>query len=298
MMAAGEAHATMAGTGTVDEAVCRLCRGVFVACGKIPKYVAVREGEKLFRDFDLRRCTGCGSLKVSISDGEMLGHLHVASYTDPKNESRFLSAREEYFRWLAREHLRDVAHGSSVLDFGSSYGHFVAVLAGLGYQVTGLEIVDPVRSVAASNYPGARFLSALDDLRGEEGSFAAAFLIDSLYCCPDPLAIVNRVRELLMPGGLLVARLTNRIWYWKLNHLLGRKVTEAILGDSRWIFSSRGAVRLLEQSGMREIRIRYWERGKRMSWRKSAGYHAMGLLGDLSRGRLALTPGMIVSCRK
>src|SRR6185503_9397268 len=186
MMSAAQPHGTMAQPQTAEGAVCRLCGGVFASCGKIPKYVAVKDGEKLFRDFDLRRCTGCGSLNVLITDAEMLGHLQVASYTNPENESRFLSARQEYFRWLAREHLRGVARGSPVLDFGSSYGHFTAILAELGYRATGVEIVDSVRSVAASNHSGSRFLATLDDARGEEGSFAAAFLVDSLYCCPDP----------------------------------------------------------------------------------------------------------------
>jgi len=283
---------------TVGQALCTLCRGNFVLCGKIPKYVGVSEGKLVFREFDLRRCIACGSVNVLISDADMLSHLQVASYTNPKNESRYLNARQDYFRWLAHEHLRGVSHGAAVLDFGSSYGHFAAVLGEMGYSVTGVEIVDKVRSVAASHYPRARFVAMLDDLKSAQGTFAAAFLVDSLYCCPDPLATVNAIRSLLIPGGLLVARLTNRIWYWKLSHLLRRKVTETILGDSRWVFTARGAVRLLEQAAMSEVRVRYWERGKRMSWRKRAGYHAMGMLADLSRGVLALTPGIIVTARK
>jgi len=107
--------------------------------------------------------------------------------------------------------LRMVGSNKSVIEFGCSSGHMTAALAERGCQVLG---VDVDAAATAANRAAQRVLVAdldrpdfLVDLQGHR--FDVALFGDVLEHLRDPLGALRAVRELLAPGGYVVACVPN-----------------------------------------------------------------------------------------
>lgn len=120
----------------------------------------------------------------------------------PSDEGFDTARRKE----LLRKALRQFPAGSPVLDAGCGNGDFSNFLAGLGYQVTGVDVSGTVTRRNRYTYPHIRFsVASLDEgLPFDHESFAAAWsseVMEHLFDIHTALAELNRV---LQPGGVLV----------------------------------------------------------------------------------------------
>lgn len=112
--------------------------------------------------------------------------------------------------------------GRTVLDLGCADGYLAAILAARGYRVTGIERPDGTGKA----FPSEVTLIHADldgGLPTLEGRFDYVLCADILEHLRDPRRLLEQIRGVLAPGGLLVASLPNSgNLYFRLNVLAGR----------------------------------------------------------------------------
>jgi len=97
--------------------------------------------------------------------------------------------------------------GGRALDVGSGYGFFRKALADAGFAHEGVEISAHARRVARETY-GFETLADLADLPVQP-SFHLVTLWDVLEHVPDPIDLLARCRQLLLPGGVVALKTPN-----------------------------------------------------------------------------------------
>ena len=158
--------------------------------------------------------------------------------------------------------LSQLKPGDRIMDVGCGAGATAAMLADMGFLVTG---VDPSTSgirVAEQSHPKMRFAerSAYDDLAAEFGEFDAVVSLEVVEHCYWPRLFADNVFALLRPGGLAVIS-TPFHGYWKNLALAlsgGFDAHWAPLWDGGHIkFWSRKTLRaLLDETGFVDIEFR------------------------------------------
>jgi SAM-dependent methyltransferase len=143
---------------------------------------------------------------------------------------------------------------SDVLDLGCGNGGLLAALRDRGHRVVGVE-PDPVArgmAVARGLEVHAGHADAPPATLPAAG-FDAVVLAHVLHLCLDPLAVLERVRASLRPGGLLVCEVVN-------NEARGREAA----GDCwRWLdiprhltlFTATSLSRLAARAGLEQVRM-------------------------------------------
>jgi SAM-dependent methyltransferase len=109
--------------------------------------------------------------------------------------------------------------GAPVLELGCGTGRLLVALAGDGYEVTGVDVSAPMLELARRKVIAQELEARVDllqrDMRELElaGRFNLAFAAINSFMhmetADDQLATLNRIREHLNPGGLLVLDLFN-----------------------------------------------------------------------------------------
>ena len=125
----------------------------------------------------------------------------------PKAKNVYRSARLALTRLRRlRAHL---APQCKVLDVGSGSGEFVCALNAAGYTATGIE-ADPVYAEFARREYGADLRTGgVLEVDIASGSFDAISLFHVLEHQPDPLAVLRRLQNWLVPGGCLILEVPN-----------------------------------------------------------------------------------------
>jgi SAM-dependent methyltransferase len=106
---------------------------------------------------------------------------------------------------IIREHVR----GTRALDFGCGTGRSTRFLRGLGFDVTGVDISEPMLAQARSRDPGGAYhLVADGDLPALPGGaydlVLSAFTFDNVPTAERKVALFRALRSSLAPGGRLV----------------------------------------------------------------------------------------------
>lgn len=115
--------------------------------------------------------------------------------------------------WLQRWLALAVSHAGDgpVLEIGCGHGDDTAVLAGAGLKVTAFDLSRTAVAVARARVPSAGI--ECRDIRDPFplGEAAAGLVVASLslhyFGWEETVAIVQRIRQVLRPGGLLLCRL-------------------------------------------------------------------------------------------
>ena len=107
---------------------------------------------------------------------------------------------------LLRKALADLQAGARILDAGCGSGEFLLFLAGLGYEVTGVDLSPAAISKAKAVVPVARLEAASLEQRlpFASGAFAAIWCTEVLEHLFDVHSALTELNRVLMPGGLLI----------------------------------------------------------------------------------------------
>ncbi|MCP2257362.1 Methyltransferase domain-containing protein [Streptoalloteichus tenebrarius] len=129
--------------------------------------------------------------------------------------------------------LRRFDGGRTVLDIGCGTGRDAGYLASVGHTVTGLDLSERMLAHARERYPDVEFT------RGDMRSFDLGRVFDAIICLDSAFlychrneeltAFLDRCREHLRPGGLLVAEMRNGAFFLGNTELLDGTRTRSVL---------------------------------------------------------------------
>jgi hypothetical protein len=118
---------------------CSICDGPTQPVGRAT--FKIKEGQLVTA---IHYCRACDVYGRDVKGTKLVDHYYVASYTDIRNEDRFLNERKGFFEYilsLAEESRGPLVGGNPVLvDFGCSYGHMLEVAQKRGYTTVGIEM--------------------------------------------------------------------------------------------------------------------------------------------------------------
>lgn len=115
----------------------------------------------------------------------------------------------------AARQLREIQAGTGIrpgpaLDLGSGYGYFRKALADAGFEHQGIEISLHARKVAEHLYGFSTLAGTLDDhARALSGRFQLITLWDVIEHVADPVLLLSRVTDCLLPGGVVAIKTPN-----------------------------------------------------------------------------------------
>jgi SAM-dependent methyltransferase len=174
-------------------------------------------------------------------------------------EEHYAGTSEEYVyrsddnvQLLKRQYarLRDILerlrpNRGSLLDIGCSAGHFLSIMQ--GWKRHGTEIVREVAAIAGRISGGEIHAGPFETYPGLPGSFDVITLQDVFDHFIDPKANLERCRELLKPGGLIVIKVHNiGCLYAKLS---GKRFYAILPPDHLYYYNERSLGYLLRQGG-------------------------------------------------
>lgn len=185
----------------------------------LPKVWTQRRG----RPFGIYLEPDHGQLHPPPTDAELQDFYDI--YYAPRDEQRvradlldravsFVASRLDRTSNLEPEQVHDLLGGrpARVLEVGCGRGELLAGIAALGHRVQGVEPNATARSQAAARGLAVTggFAEDLPTLPGVAGErFDIVLMQHVLEHFRDPIGILGHVRDLLVPGGLLVCEVPN-----------------------------------------------------------------------------------------
>ena len=242
-------------------------------------------------------CGPCDIFYRRVDQRRLVSHYYAASYVQGKNEESLFRGRVEFFRWilsLGREYGAVRAAGEPglpvLLDFGSAYGHLLRLAGEQGFHAVGVELNEDL--VRACRKRGLTVYGGIDEVPGKVDVVTA---LDSLYCVADPRSLLAALRDKLQPGGVFLARVTNRNLFARLRAKFVHPGDFSVIGDATVSYSLKGIRKLLDSSGFRiQAVIPDHGQGKKLGARRRLFYGFTYLLTLAALKRRVLTPGIIV----
>lgn len=173
------------------------------------------DGRILFQAADWRvvECGGCGLIRqwpplAQDRAATIYGNIYPA---EPAGAESRPAPRRKPARSLL--HLRDevvsrhAARPGRILDIGCSYGELIASFAGTGWRTTGIDLCAPAVEEAKRRGLDCR-VSSVEAFQ-PEAPLDAITMSHVLEHVPDPIAVLNRIKTWLAPGGTLHVRVPN-----------------------------------------------------------------------------------------
>jgi len=163
--------------------------------------------------YRLRRCWDCELVFVTprLRDDTLATLYGEEFYFPPESPFGAVAGGvQELIQAARRQVVEKRAVVGRLLDIGSGDGAFVHHMASHGWDAIGLDFSPAAGELAARRGLRGRFLQgSLAEHDLPQGSLDAVTLWQVLEHIGEPLPLLQRVRTLLKPGGLLVASVPN-----------------------------------------------------------------------------------------
>jgi 2-polyprenyl-3-methyl-5-hydroxy-6-metoxy-1,4-benzoquinol methylase len=163
----------------------------------------------LSRHGDIVQCNRCRLVfsNPQLQQGQILDIYRAVE--DPLYQEETAAREQTFARSLLQLHAFAKPPGR-LLDVGCYTGVFMKTAAAAGWKVTGVELSAWAAAIAQREGHGQVHASALEDAGLETASFDVVTLWDVLEHLSRPAAMLENVRRLLKPGGV-VAVSTHRV---------------------------------------------------------------------------------------
>jgi 2-polyprenyl-3-methyl-5-hydroxy-6-metoxy-1,4-benzoquinol methylase len=159
-------------------------------------------------EFRVMRCTGCG---LCVTEPR-IPQDERAKYYEPDEQAGEGKATRIgiYQKRLADRLQRAIGNGAGkrVLDIGCGQGVFLEMMRDRGFEVCGVELGEESSRIARER--GLNVITGdLSSLDAEKESFDAVLMSHLMEHVDDPVALLESVRDLLKPGGVVLISLPN-----------------------------------------------------------------------------------------
>ncbi len=255
------------------------------------------ERDRKFEDgpFTLFTCRGCGLVYVTPRlTGQALHDVYDESYWRSKNPKQrgyadYASESKLYLKTFQKRMAlvsRWLPERARILDVGCAAGYFLRIAREHGHDVHGVELSAAIAVEAQKALGEDRVhVGTLDDavaaMDYRPRSFDMVTLWDVIEHLPEPQAVLDRIRELLKPGGRLLLETQNVASRWA--RLLGRRWHHYKHDEHLYHFDPQTIRRLLEERGFRVLACGSKYAGK---------YVSFAFLAERA-GRLGRLPGLL-----
>lgn len=163
------------------------------------KYSGFMHGWEGEFSLQLFQCAGCGHIwHAEHPDQESLFGMYAhgrrmrVTSADRPPTNRMCREMQQFARLIGKRHL-----DQDLLDFGSGAGRWSVAADLAGFQVTGYE-------PSAARIPSQSRIRQVTDLGELEGAqFSAVNLEQVLEHVPDPVGLLQTIKSLMRPGGVL-----------------------------------------------------------------------------------------------
>ncbi len=160
--------------------------------------------------FVLKRCCECGLVFNSPRlSRERLGDLYRRNYYFFSRPAgvEFERIRNAYLRTVA--HLPDATPGT-LLEVGSAKGYMLALMAGRGWRVTGVELAEDAARFSRRRFGVEVFTGTLEEFRNtDDRRFDVVLAQDVLEHVSEPGPFLRSAYDCLRPGGCLIVDTPN-----------------------------------------------------------------------------------------
>jgi SAM-dependent methyltransferase len=247
---------------------------------------AVVNSKSIVSAYQISSCKSCGILIREIENNDLSKYFIKSVYTDIANESDNYCNRIKFLEYIFSLALQYKNTIVNWLDYGSSYGHLLALLNDNKVNGVGIEVSDEVQHYTQNRE--FEVYKMIEDLPAN-ASFSVISLIDSFYYSPSPKSLLKEIYGVLDDDGLLIIRIVNRNL---------RKKTCTALVDHTVGFSKQSIRILLKQCGFEILKTIYFEKGKRRSAKVKCFYLTSLFLYITTFGLINIVPGYILIIRK
>jgi 2-polyprenyl-3-methyl-5-hydroxy-6-metoxy-1,4-benzoquinol methylase len=249
-------------------------------CGSAERRLKFEDGP-----FSVVTCTECDLTYVTprLNDAALIDEVYDENYwrsTAAKERGYTDYAADEplYLKTYRRRMSvvrRHFDQPGRVLDVGCAAGFFLSVMQGEGWDVTGLEPSDSIRT-HAQRLIGEDNVRAglLGTVELEPASFDLITMWDVIEHIPDAARALREVRRLLAPGGKLLIETQNIDS--RAAKVLGKRWQHYKHAEHIYHFNPKTISRLLGEAGFEILENRPWLGGK---------YVSMGFIAERA-GRL------------
>jgi SAM-dependent methyltransferase len=141
-----------------------------------------------------------------------------------------------------------------LLDIGCGYGFFLNAMKQHHWEVTGIEISKDGRQYARHQYGIDVYSKPLETLSLPDGYFDAVTLFYVIEHIADPLTVLNEVKRILKPGGLVLIRWPHTTPIIKMLGPLSKRLDLYHTPYHLYDFSKQTIERVLTLSGLADIK--------------------------------------------
>ncbi len=228
------------------------------------------------------KCAHCGMVFVNPQPTEnaLQNYYSAQNLMQQESWSSYFEHQPKQIADLWSRRFRDIrrlTNGRNVrlLDVGSGYGDFLHTARQAGWQVHGFEFSEPVAEISRKKYGISVAVGEIFDLPAARNSFDVITIWHVLEHLRNPLAVLKRCRELLVPGGILVIEVPNL-------HFLARKSYRFPLSMTLHLyhFSARTLPPLVERASFKVLECRPGHTG--YLYRSKAKIYAMKCIYGIS----------------
>jgi len=241
-----------------------LATSICPACGK-----PAAEASRAWKFVNARgetewlRCASCQSY---FMDGEYdlaseIQHTQQMTWGDAEQGAQLNQFKQRMYKAILSQLTKVVSPSDkTLLDVGCSYGGFMEAAAGVGFKVSGFDIVPEAVAYVQQQGRAAQCCAQVRDFNLTDEQFDVISVLDANIYWPDQRTELTNIFDRLKPGGILVMRIVDKSWLARMGAILqqvsparGQRMLRRAVNDHRFSMPAGSFLQVLNQTGFRVI---------------------------------------------